>query len=359
MSASDFHQRFPWVGGDFQTICTVVLPRVVLSPGRLVCGDSDGKGLTPGIRYWFHDVPAKVRYQESFFGEFSGLPPVLLIHGLGGCEDSASIRRAASYYGSCGFPVFRASLPGSLPTRPAFCGHIHGGSVEGIQVIVDDIVERFPRFSERGLFLVGLSLGGAMVARLLGLAAGNSFSTGGGIRAAMTVSAPFDLHATSDWFERPRNHLYRRWLMGYIKKAIQTGDLSVSERLATARARSVRALDETFVAPHFGFANAEDYYEKASALRHLAQIKVPLLVVHAVDDAWVPVDCAQAARRIFSQAREGLPLESSPDSPTEPLGSHTRRVVITKHGGHVGFHATGHSYAYHDRLGAQFFKHYA
>jgi hypothetical protein len=39
--------------------------------------------------------------------------------------------------------------------------------------------------------------------------------------------------------------------------------------------RTVRDFDEVFTSPHFGFAGAEDYYLKASAMRLVDRVRVP------------------------------------------------------------------------------------
>ena len=46
-----------------------------------------------------------------------------------------------------------------------------------------------------------------------------------------------------------------------------------------ARVRSVRAFDEAYTAPHHGFRDADDYYYRASALRVVARIAVPALII--------------------------------------------------------------------------------
>jgi predicted alpha/beta-fold hydrolase len=42
------------------------------------------------------------------------------------------------------------------------------------------------------------------------------------------------------------------------------------------------------VAPAFGFADALDYYAKASSLPLIKHIRVPTLIIHAEDDPFIP-----------------------------------------------------------------------
>ena len=82
------------------------------------------------------------------------------------------------------------------------------------------------------------------------------------------------------------------------------------------RIRTVREFDAAFTAPHFGFASAEDYYHRASAMRVVSRIRVPALILSAADDPFVPAELFRAAA-----------LTSNPHI----------RVVVTPHGGHCGF----------------------
>ena len=46
--------------------------------------------------------------------------------------------------------------------------------------------------------------------------------------------------------------------------------------------------DEIYTAPHMGFRNSDDYYQKASALPYIKHIQVPALIIHAQDDPFIP-----------------------------------------------------------------------
>jgi len=80
--------------------------------------------------------------------------------------------------------------------------------------------------------------------------------------------------------------------------------------------RTVRQFDEIFTAPHFGFAGAEDYYHRASAMRVVDRIRIPTLIVSAADDPFVPAAMFDAAA---------------------VRGNRRISTVITPHGGHCGF----------------------
>jgi predicted alpha/beta-fold hydrolase len=97
------------------------------------------------------------------------------------------------------------------------------------------------------------------------------------------------------------------------KAAAFPGDYSLE---ALRRVWTVRAFDEAYTAPHHGFRDAADYYERASALRVVDRIRVPALVLTAADDPFVPCE------PFLGAAVTGNPHVT---------------VVVTTHGGHCAY----------------------
>jgi predicted alpha/beta-fold hydrolase len=147
------------------------------------------------------------------------------------------------------------------------------------------------------------------------------------------VSAPIDLMATSARFMQPRNRLYHRWLLGRMKAdALATPGLAPHWAAALARVRSTWDFDDLYVAPANGWSGAAEYYRVNSAARFLAAIRVPTLVIHALDDPWIP----GAPYRAFDWA-----------------GNPALVPLLPARGGHVGFHGAGG--VWHDRCLVRFF----
>src|SRR5262249_14192885 len=80
------------------------------------------------------------------------------------------------------------------------------------------------------------------------------------------------------------------------------------------RCLTMRLFDDLFTAPTWGFAGADDYYRRASALPVIGRIAVPSLILTARDDPLIAVG----------------PFEELPQSPY-------LKVQILTRGGHVGF----------------------
>jgi predicted alpha/beta-fold hydrolase len=65
-----------------------------------------------------------------------------------------------------------------------------------------------------------------------------------------------------------------------------------------------------------GFKDAYDYYEKASCLQFLPNIKVPALIINALNDSFLSADC--------------FPVK-------EAKGNPNLYLEMPQYGGHVGF----------------------
>ena len=78
-----------------------------------------------------------------------------------------------------------------------------------------------------------------------------------------------------------------------MKKRIRLKSQLYPERYDVSRLeeiRTIRDFDERFTSKSNGFANAAEYYYKASSIRVVDKIRVPTLIIHAEDDPFIPFD---------------------------------------------------------------------
>lgn len=162
---------------------------------------------------------------------------------------------------------------------------------------------------------IGYSLGGNMLACLLAQEGDNA-----PLDAAVMVSAPFMLEASSYHMEKGISRLYQRYLLNLLKanasRKIKAYPGSLPVNLQQIKAmRSIREFDCLITARIHGFTDAIDYYRKCSALPMLKNITKPTLIIHAQDDPFM--DC------------HSIPLPQQLPANIE--------YQLTTHGGHVGF----------------------
>jgi hypothetical protein len=307
-----FRQRLPWLGGDLQTLRNALLPAPPELPGgeRLLLPLADGERLAARL-----DLPA----------ERKAGPLLVLVHGLAGSEASGNVVASTRYFVRQGWAVLRLNLRGSFPSLPSAPGHYHAGKTEDLADALRGLPDPLTRHE---IVLIGYSLGGNLVLKFMG-----EGRHGLPILAAVAVSAPIDLAAACACMMTPRNFLYHRYMLQAMKReALAKGaGVSSAERAAIAAARNVYEFDDRFIAPRFGYKGALDYYESNAAKHFLAGIARPTLILHALDDPWIPGTCYTAI-----------------NWPRMPMIG----AVLTPRGGHLGFHGQGSRIPWHDRMTA-------
>jgi predicted alpha/beta-fold hydrolase len=314
MESHAFSPRFPWWGGDLQTIRNVLI-RPKLEFDDVVHQDvifpmEDGSG-------------DRLQGVWTTSKKNTDLPLVILIHGLTGCSESAYILQSAAYLLKSGYSVLRLNLRAAGPTLGHCNEQYHAGRSGDFKAALAQIIDKdmSSKFAA-----VGYSLGGNMLLKYLGETGSET-----PLSAAMSVSAPIDLAATSTRFHRARNFLYQRYLLNRMKsEALKArGGLPSIFQTAVAEARTVYEFDNRYIAPRFGFGSAPAYYAQCSALAFMGNIKIPTLILNSDDDPW-----------IASEPYRNFPWDDN----------RFMNPILTKTGGHVGFHGQAGKVPWHAAL---------
>ena len=291
---ADFHPAWWLPGPHAQTIWPVLCrrrPRLSLRRERLELPDGD-----------FLDL-------DWTAGERG--PITLVVHGLEGSSDShyalgmlaAVVRRGwrgvVLHFRGCG----------GQPNRLArsYCA----GDTADIAHVVGWLRQREPTAP---LAVVGYSLGGNALLKWLGETHADP-----PLRAAVAVSAPFLLDAAarrlgSGFSRLYQSHLLRELKDGYREKFRHRSDGPVGLN-ELAGLRDFYAFDDRITAPLHGYTGVGDYYTRASCRQFLRRIRVPTLILHALDDPFMSPDAVPKAAE---------------------LSSHVR-LELSRNGGHVGF----------------------
>ena len=299
----NYQERFPWLGADLQTLRSLLMPKPKIlnfkSSDKLTFQMTDGSG---------DQLTGTISFPSRTISQF---PLIVLIHGLGGCEDSAYMLQTSDYFLGRGYSVLRLNLRGVKSAQAPTQHYYHAGRDEDLESVFKEL--NTMQLIPNGLIIIGFSLGGNILLKLLGRSA-----TEYPIRAALSVSAPIDLASTSERVLQPRNYLYHKWLLHHMKNGILgLRDLNDRQRTTILRTNTVFEFDDRVIAPENGFSGAVDYYKSCFAKFFIHEIKVPTLIVSAKNDPWVP------PAMYSSIARCKLT---------------NVKIVLTEGGGHVGFH---------------------
>ncbi|MGI9273109.1 MAG: hydrolase [Woeseiaceae bacterium] len=241
-------------------------------------------------------------------------PLLVILHGLEGSAESSYARmlmHAAHKrrWRSC---VLHSRDCGDYRNR--LPRRYHAGETNDIRYFLDQIAARG---LDGPLFAVGYSLGGNILLKYLGETAQST-----PLAAAAAVCAPLDLHQCSDALNSGFSKVYQHYLIKRMKNSVTRKFNKHTAAFDWQRAMDAKTFaefDDAVTAPLHGFDNMEDYYNRCSSGQFLKDIRLPTLIINALDD----------------------PFMTPAVIPDEDQLSDQVTIELAEAGGHVGFVAGG------------------
>jgi len=234
--------------------------------------------LTDGDRLVLHDSVPK--------GWKPGDRIALLVHGLGGSHRSRHLCSLARMLLPRGLRVVRMDLRGTGRGLPLARNGYHGGCSDDVRAATAAIQGWSP---SSPLILIGVSLGGNIALKLAGEMDEHPVPS---LERVAALAPPIDLMLCSDRLAQPRCRLYERHFLRDVIDQARRRQRYFPELppLRLPRRMTMRIFDELYTAPRHGFADALDYYRRASALPLLPHVTVPTLILTARDDPFIAVE---------------------------------------------------------------------
>jgi predicted alpha/beta-fold hydrolase len=240
-------------------------------------------------------------------------PTLVLVHGLEGSSQSGYMLGLAERAFASGWNAVRLNQRSCGGTEHLTPTLYNSGLSGDYRAVLYELIERdlLP-----GIFFAGYSMGGNLVMKMAGELAASAPPQLLGIAG---VSPSMDLAVCADAVALPENFVYQRHFVGSLKNRMRRkaklfpGKFNLEPM---ARVRTLREFDDVVTATYCGFRDASDYYERSSALRVAADIRVPTLILTAQDDPFVPF--------------------ASFSNPALTGNSHID-VIAPRHGGHCAF----------------------
>jgi predicted alpha/beta-fold hydrolase len=243
-------------------------------------------------------------------------PHLVFLHGLEGGTHShyvANFFAEAQRRGwSADLMLFRGCA-GELNRARRF---YHSGETTDFDFALRRIAAERP---QSPIGLAGVSLGGNVLLKWLGERGAEDVPAA--VRGAVAVSVPFDLARGSRRISRGFSRVYERFfLRSLVAKARQklARHPDLCDSAALDRVRTLWDFDDVVTAPIHGFRDARDYYTQSSSIHFLARIRVPTLLLSAVDDPFLPPEVLDEVRAIAA-------------------GNPALELEFVRRGGHVGF----------------------
>lgn len=260
---------------------------------------------------------------------------VLVLHGLEGNSERAYARGIVKQANLNGWDAGVFNQRGCSGEANRLITSYHSGKTDDLHEVIQFLISQK---TYQRIHLIGFSLGGNITLKYLGEQS-NSLSSI--IHSAVAVSTPIDLESSSKELAKRINRIYmnrflkslriktKQKLEAFPNCGISLYDLNKCENFSD--------FDNLYTAPIHGFKNATDYWRKCSSKQFLHDIKIPTLLINALDDPFLDDSC--------------FPTEIAKDS-------NSFHLIIPKHGGHVGFIDTWplHKPQYTERIALDFFK---
>lgn len=239
---------------------------------------------------------------------------LLIFHGLEGSSQSPYAQSLAHFFHEQRWLVVVGHFRGCSGVPNRLLRAYHSGDADDIDFMVRTVQRALPQPIR--WHLAGISLGGNAMLKYLARPSCSHHQ----LHACAAVSAPLDLMASGKHlsYSRTGRYLYTPQFLKTMKPKIAEKARRFPGSFDAQRAASSRTLlefDDAYTAPVHGFKDVKDYWTQASSKPVLKHIRVPTLILNALNDPFVPA--------------WSLPLPDDVSS------------VVTLHqpqdGGHVGF----------------------
>ena len=270
-------------GGHAQTLAAALLPRRYLLPPaepRLFTVEAG-------------DTEVRVLCHCHWQADRRSAATLVLLHGLEGSSDAQYVLGTGGKAWAAGMSVVRMNMRNCGGTERLGPTLYHSGLSSDLGAVVRELIaqDQLPC-----IFLAGFSMGGNITLKLAGEWGGEAPPE---VRAVAAVSPAIDLAACADALHRPGNRLYEWNFLWGLKRRMRAKARLFPGRYQTdglARLNSVRDFDDQVTARYCGFTGADDYYARSSAANVVERIARPTLILHSLDDPFVPLIPATRAK---------------------------------------------------------------
>lgn len=300
-------EAFPWIGGDAQTVRHFIRRDAPPPPPsrRIEIDLDDGDRLLAA----FHPALPNAGTRRRGC--------IIAVHGLLGCMDAQHIWWLTPQVLAAGYSLLRVNMRGAGAARQMARKTYNAAAGADLLPFIDAAAKNDPGVP---IFMVAHSLGGTTALNM----ALDFPDTARRLAGLVTIGTPLDMAATAAAFNARRNWPYiRHMLDGLRKMAACVPGLDVSYLAAAKTSRTLYEFDDYVTAPLGGFADSGTYYRAASVHHRLEDVPIPVLVLHGSNDPWVPAGPALDQPLIDKNGASNSP---------------GAQIVVTKGGGHVGFH---------------------
>lgn len=213
---------------------------------------------------------------------------VIISHGLEGSSERHYAKGMAKYFFQHGWDAIAWNCRGCSGEMNRLPRFYHHGATEDLDAVVQH-ASRVKKYTS--IVLVGISMGGSMSLKYLGEQVDK---LSGPVKGAAVFSVPCHLGSSAKELDKPTKRFYLNRFLKKLGKKIKVKSEKFPEIISYRgfeKIKSFEEFDNRYTAPLHGFKDASDFYERASSLHYIHKIKVPALIVNALNDPFLPPLC--------------------------------------------------------------------
>jgi hypothetical protein len=225
-------------------------------------------------------------------GKRTDAPVIAIVHGLEGSCDSNYVLGIAEKAYQSGFHVVRLNQRNCGNSEKLTPTLYNSGMSGDYRAVFEELADG-DGFTQ--VFFAGYSMGGNLVTKMAGDYGAEAPRA---LRAVCPICPALDLASCADALNKRENYFYQRhFVKGLMARYARKAALfpKIYSQDGFGKIRSVREFDDAITAPCFGYRDAQEYYEAASARKVVGRVRVPMLMITAQDDPFVPYESFLAA----------------------------------------------------------------
>ena len=230
----------------------------------------------------------EIAWFQNSLSERQNKKLAIITHGLEGSINSGYVVGLTRALTQAGYLTLAWNMRGCGGKTNKLPSWYHSGKSEDLKAVVDHAHACYP---ESSIFLVGISIGGNILCKYLGEQGG---SVPAKIAAAVSVSAPLDLRGSALTLARRSRRLYMQYLMRPLRERVKSKAAMFPDLIDASGVDDIISFaefDSRYTAPVHGFNSVDNYWDVCSGSRFLDSVRVPLLLVSALDDPFLSPTC--------------------------------------------------------------------
>ncbi|WP_111306985.1 YheT family hydrolase [Confluentibacter sediminis] len=255
---------------------------------------------------------------------------IICFHGLEGHGQRPYVTGTAKLCNTNGMDAVCVNFRGCSGEDNLKYRSYHSGATEDLEEIIKHILASN---TYQEIYLYGVSLGANLILKYLG----EREDVPHEIKAAVAISVPADLNGSCGELHKFKNKPFSIHFLNYLKRKLLIKMNNYPEELPAevwCSIMSLRDFDDVYTSKAHGFIDATDYYKKSSCKQFLPNIKIPSLIINALNDSFLSPEC--------------YPVKEAKNNPNLYL-------EMPKYGGHAGFIDKKNIY-YNEKRALEFIK---